>query len=136
MKKLIICLFSILLFSSINLVSSQEYKYFDITMEGNSIVGFVPKHLKPGSMDRKNADNNWVSVVPKMNKYYFDTFIPIYKDVFGADFNYKGDRINLMWISCSFWFREDFKPYYYQISFPTAMLDEFPQWEEKLYQTM
>jgi hypothetical protein len=58
--------------------------------------------------------------------------MPIYKEIFGPDFKYDNWR-TLFRINCSFWFREDFKPYFYQITFPTEMLDEFPGWEEKLY---
>ena len=128
MKKLIICLFIILI---TGITSAQEYKYFDLTFKGNSIVGFSPKHLKPGSMERTRG-KKMIQELYRLNKYYFDSYMPIYYEIFGTEFKVENWKI-LRSISCDFWFREDFKPYYYQISFPTALLDEFPQWEEKLY---
>jgi len=113
------------------MISAQEYKYFDLTFKDNTSVGFSPKHLKPDLMERKNNPN--ILEEPKLNLYYFNTFMPIYYEIFGADFKYENWRI-LGRINCSFWFGEDFKPFYYQISFPAELLDEFPQWEEKLYQ--
>ena len=113
------------------MTSAQEYKYFYIRNSDKYTVVFSPKNLKPDLMERKNNPN--ILEEPKLNDYYFNTFMPIYKDVFGADFKYENWRI-LGRINCSFWFGEDFKPSYYQITFPTELLDEFPQWEEKLYQ--
>ena len=132
MKKIIVCLFSLLLSGIISLLYAQDYKYFNLTFKSNSIVGFSPKHLKPGSMERTNGAS-MIREAPKLDASYFNTFMPIFKDIFGADFKYENWRI-LRRINCAFWFREDFKPFYYQITFPTELLDEFPQWEEKLYQ--
>ena len=134
MKKLIIYLFSILLSGSMQMITAQESKYFEIKNNDQSIVCLVPKHLKPGLQERKKGNNNWGFVVTNYNMNYFNTFMPIYKEVFGIDYKYNGDRRNLICINCTFWFGEDLKPYYYQINFPTNMLDEFPLWEEKLYQ--
>ena len=135
MKKLIICLISMLLFSSINLVSAQESKYFDVDNSYKYLVSFTPKNLQE-SFYRKEGEFTPLGMY-KLNKYYYDAFIPIYKDIFGSQHFAKFEgRDNLRFlraIKCSFYFREDFKPYYFWVTFPADRIDEFPQWEEKLY---
>ncbi|MDR0795432.1 MAG: hypothetical protein LBE79_05155 [Tannerella sp.] len=131
MKNLKFYLCCTILWGSIQMSSAQEYKYFNLTSKGNSIVSFEPKHLKIGATERKFA-NNWTIGVAKRNAYYFDAFAPIYKEIFGTES--LGEPRLIARILCTFWYKEDFKPYYYQIMFPIKLLDEFPQWEEKLYQ--
>jgi hypothetical protein len=135
MKKLIIYLFGILLLNSVNTISAQEYKYFNIRYSDKFSVSFSPKNLEE-SFFKKEGERTTMGFYT-MNENYFDMFIPIYKEIFGDQYltQYKG-RDNLLFltkIKCSFYFREDFKPYYFWVNFPASRLEEFPQWEEKLY---
>ena len=135
MKKSIIYLFSLLLFNRISAISAQEYKYFDISSSNQFSVYFTPKNLKE-SFYTKEGEKSTMGIY-KLNKYYFDTFMPIYNEIFGflnsTQYKSKDDLKFLLGIQCSFYFRGDFKPYYFWVSFPTNRIDEFPQWEEKLY---
>ena len=139
MKRIIIYLFCMLLFSNLHIISAQEYKYFDLTFQSNSIVGFSPKNLTDSFYVKEGEKATMGKVIYNAN--YYDTFIPIFKEIFGSQFFAQYKRISegredllfLRKIHCHLYIGEDFKPYYFGISFPTNRLDEFPLWDEKLY---
>ena len=98
-----------------------------------SIVSLAPKKYVPSDLERQPGEAGAFGNFRFNSTRYFDTFTPLFQETFGAQYKYNGNERNLLFIYCTFWYREDFKPYFFQISLPRRLMDDFSEMEEKLF---
>jgi len=121
-------LVSILLVSSTYITNAQEYTYFHIESSSEYLIWFSPKDLTYSDSERgKGTDGYQID----FNQTFFEIYTPIFNEIFGHP--YTGDPRLLSKITLTFYFRKDFKPYYFFVGFPANRKEEFAGLEEKIY---